>query len=231
MHASLKNAARFLARHSAIAGKFVYRQTSYSQEGEDRVLLRYFGTRANGFYIDIGAHHPFRFSNTALFHRRGWRGINVDAWPGSMVPFRRARPGDTNLEIGVAEKAAAAPFFIFNDAAMNTFDGELAERHNRAPWFIERTVQVPLRPLVDILDEHLPAGQLIDFASIDVEGKDLEVLESNDWNRYRPEMLLVESIGGSLAELSDDPIAKFLMSQGYAPYAKTVNTLFFLRSD
>lgn len=231
MNASLKNAVRLLARHSALAGKLAYRQTSFSQEGEDRLLLRYFGRRQDGFYLDVGAHHPFRFSNTALFHRRGWRGINVDAWPGCMVPFRRARPRDINLEIGVAKEAAAAPFYIFNDPAMNTFDSELAQRHNRAPWFIERTVQVPLRPLFDILDEHLPTGQAIDFASIDVEGKDLEVLESNDWTRYRPEMLLVELIGGSLAELSDDPIAKFLLSQGYAPYAKTVNTLFFLRSD
>lgn len=231
MLASLKNAARSIARHSVLFGRLAYRQTGFSQEGEDRVLARYFGDRANGFYVDVGAHHPFRFSNTALFHRRGWRGINVDAWPGSMMPFRRARPDDVNLEVGVAREAGSARFFIFNDPAMNTFDRDLAERYNRAPWFIERTVEVPLRPLASILEEHVPVGQAIDFASIDVEGKDLEVLESNDWSRFRPEMLLVEAIGGSLASVTEDPIGRLLTGHGYVPYAKTVNTLFFLRLD
>src|SRR5690242_3324544 len=64
---------------------------SYSQEGEDRILHSIFETVADGFYVDIGAHHPKRFSNTYLFYQRGWRGINVDAMPGSMVRFKRVR--------------------------------------------------------------------------------------------------------------------------------------------
>jgi FkbM family methyltransferase len=227
----LREVGHILGRHSVLFGSLAYRQKSFSQEGEDRVLARYFSDRSMGFYVDVGAHHPFRFSNTALLHRRGWRGINIDAWPGSMEPFRRARPGDVNLEVGVSKEAGEAPFFIFNDAALNTFDPELAESRNQPPYSIERTVQVPLRPLRDILAEHVAASQQIDLMSIDVEGRDLEVLESNDWTRYRPQMLLVEAVGGSWATLADDLAARFAMAQGYAPYAKTVNTLFFLRSD
>jgi FkbM family methyltransferase len=231
MFRRLRNFGHILGRYSVLFARLAYRQVSFAQEGEDRVLARYFGNQAAGFYVDVGAHHPFRFSNTALLHRRGWRGVNIDAWPGSMAPFRRARPDDVNLEVGVSKDVGEASFFIFNDAAMNTFDPELAERHNRPPFSIERTVQVPLRPLRDILAEHVANGQQIDLMSIDVEGRDLEVLESNDWTRYRPRMLLVEVIGGSWATLADDPAAKFAMAQGYSPYAKTVNTLFFLRSD
>lgn len=226
-----KKIGHIVGRYSPLFGRFAYRQASFSQEGEDRVLARYFGNRSAGFYIDVGAHHPFRFSNTALLHDRGWRGVNIDAWPGSMVPFYRARPRDVNLEVGVSKEAGEAPFFIFNDAALNTFDAELAERYNRPPYFIERTIQVPLRPLREILAEHVMAGQQIDLMSIDVEGKDFEVLQSNDWTRYRPEVLLVEAIGGSWSTSPEDPVASFAMAQGYSLYAKTVNTLFFLRSD
>ena len=57
----------------------------YSQEGEDMILGKIFSGQKHGFYVDVGAHHPLRFSNTYLFYLKGWRGINIDAMPGSMV--------------------------------------------------------------------------------------------------------------------------------------------------
>ena len=47
----------------------------YPQEGEDLVAARLLGDGDNGFYVDVGAHHPIGHSNTYLFYRRGWRGI------------------------------------------------------------------------------------------------------------------------------------------------------------
>jgi len=53
----------------------IYATKSYSQKGEDIILRRILGEKEVGFYIDIGAHHPKRFSNTYLFYKKGWRGI------------------------------------------------------------------------------------------------------------------------------------------------------------
>ena len=92
-------------------GKRLYGRLSYSQEGEDLVLHRLFEGQATGIYVDVGAHHPFRFSNTCLLHTRGWRGINIDATPGSMAQFQRFRPRDVNLELGVAAEPAELEFF------------------------------------------------------------------------------------------------------------------------
>lgn len=203
-------------------------QRSYAQEGEDRMLMRYFGAKPDGFYVDVGAHHPFRFSNTQLFYEMGWRGINVDAMPGSMDAFRRSRRRDVNLEVGVGETAAIARFFVFNEPALNTFDEATAQKHSIEPWRIERTVDVAVRPLSDILSEHLPRGRSIDFLSIDVEGRDLQVLRSNDWSKFRPRVVLAESLGITLSELNVDPSARFLKSVGYVPYGKTVNTVMFV---
>jgi hypothetical protein len=74
---------------------------SYAQEGEDMVLRRIFEDQPLGFYVDVGAHHPVRFSTTYFFYRRGCRGINIDATPGSMDAFRRLRPRDINLEVAI----------------------------------------------------------------------------------------------------------------------------------
>ena len=52
-------------------------------------------------FIDVGAHHPMRFSNTYLFYKKKWKGINIDPLPGSMKLFNKLRPRDINLELGV----------------------------------------------------------------------------------------------------------------------------------
>ena len=61
-----------------------YLNCSYSQEGEDMVLARYLEGQKNGFYVDVGAHHPFRFSNTYHFYLKGWHGVNIDPLWGMM---------------------------------------------------------------------------------------------------------------------------------------------------
>ena len=79
-----------------------YSNISYSLQGEDMVLKELFADKNQGFYVDVGAHHPFRFSNTYLFYKKGWRGINIDAMPRSMELFDKFRPRDINIECGVA---------------------------------------------------------------------------------------------------------------------------------
>ena len=60
-----------------------------------------FEGRWQGFYVDVGVDHPRRYSNTYFFYKLGWRGVNIDAMPGSMNLFARIRPRDINLECGV----------------------------------------------------------------------------------------------------------------------------------
>ncbi len=203
---------------------------SYSQEGEDLILQRIFDNRASGFFVDVGAHHPRRFSNTYNFYRRGWRGINIDAMPGSMAEFSRLRPRDINLEVGIAREPGTMRFFMFNDSALNTFDAELATSRNRGQYRIVREAEVATDTLASILSTHMPANTIINLLSVDVEGLDLPVLESNDWSRFRPECICVEHDVADLLEFPKTALYQLLAPLGYKLYAKTANTLFFLTS-
>ena len=201
---------------------------AYSQDGEDMVLRRLFERKPSGFYVDVGAHHPFRFSNTCYFYRRGWRGINIDPNPDAIKAFLRDRPADINLSFGVSEEPGNIAFHFFNEPALNTFDVELAAERSRIPGYrLLETKSVPVRRLDDLLAEFLPPNQKIDFLSVDVEGLDLSVLRSNDWNRFRPHLLLVEAHERTIQAIQNDPINVFAVAAGYQLIAKTLNTLIF----
>lgn len=189
---------------------------SYSQDAEDLLLagfLWHAGKKADykGFYVDIGAHHPFRFSNTAIFYEKGWRGINIEPDPSLIENFHKYRPSDINLNFGVANEEKDLNFFIFNEPAFNTFDEEIAKKvQEQNSSEIKEQLVVPVRKLSTLLDKYLPQKREIDFMSIDVEGLDLEVLKSNDWEKYSPHFILVEK---HLDE--NDEIFKFLQNLNY----------------
>lgn len=204
---------------------------SYSLEGEDRVLCRLFDGRPEqpGFYVDVGAHHPVRFSNTYLFYLLGWRGVNIDALPGSMEEFRRLRPRDENIEVGIAGTEGERTFHRFTEAALNTFSSARADTLG-ALQQVKAAGDITLRckPLGTVLNEVVPTGTKIDFLSVDVEGLDLEVLASNDWTRFRPGIVLAEILDSTdLLSAVGAETSRFLESQGYRPIAKTVNTVFY----
>jgi FkbM family methyltransferase len=201
---------------------------AYSQDGEDMILRRLFERQKSGFYVDVGAHHPYRFSNTCYFYRRGWVGINIDPNPHAIKAFRQDRPSDVSVCVGVSDTAGDLSFHFFNEPALNTFDKDLAAARARLPGYrLLETKNVPMRRLDDLLTEYLPQDQNIDFLSIDVEGMDLSVLRSNDWSRFRPRILLVEARERIFISVENDPINVFTVAAGYQLIAKTLNTLIY----
>jgi FkbM family methyltransferase len=207
-------------------------QRSYAQNGEDMILAWHLSDRKSGFYVDIGAHHPIRYSNTYRLYLRGWSGINVDAMPGSMREFRRLRPRDINIEAAVASVNRDLTFYVFQDPTVNTLDRDMALQHIKDGRLLDREVVVRTKSLAQLLDEYIPDNTKIDLLTIDVEGLDLDVLGSNDWNRYTPDYVLIECLDTlTFAEVSSNALTEFLAKRCYSPVAKTVHTVLYKRMD
>ena len=200
---------------------------SYSQEGEDMILRRLFEHKERGLYVDVGAHHPKKFSNTYFFYKNNWHGVNIDALPGSMRAFRKSRPRDINIEVGVGLKKGNLRYYMFAQPALNTFSAEVARECESRGHKVISEVDVSIEPLSDILDKYLGAEQEIDFLSVDVEGLDLSVLRSNDWARHRPRVVLVEMLRHSIKDVLESEVYFLMKDYGYEVYAKSVNTVFF----
>jgi FkbM family methyltransferase len=223
----MKTLIKTLKKNFPIDKFFFHR--SYSQEGEDMIYRSFFENRKHykGFYVDIGAHHPYRFSNTVHFYQSGWRGINIEPTPGAMMLFKFFRKRDINLNIGVSIENGTLPFYCFNEPALNSFDKEISENKARTTKYrITDVIEVITMPLAQILDLHLPLGQTIDFLNVDAEGFDLQVLKSNNWTKYVPLFIMVET-GITLENLRESEIYNYLTARDYELVAKTSRTLFF----
>jgi len=206
-----------------------YADRTWSQCGEDRILLHLFGDLLESRslqYVDIGANHPFHFSNTALFYKLGGRGVLVEPNPKLASVLRMKRSRDLVLQCGVSiGQQREADYFMFDAHTLNTFSAEEAARYIRLGQMQTGVIKAKLRGVNDILGmvEHL------DFVNLDVEGVDFEILRSIDWVTHRPKALCVETIsfemGGEPTKRGD--IIEFVERQGYHLYADThVNTIF-----
>ena len=209
-----------------------YARESYAQEGEDILLAEHFQGLQKGFFVDVGAHHPRRFSNTYLLYRKGWRGLNIDPMPGVKALFDKIRPRDTTIEMGIASQSTTLRYAMFDEPSLNGFDQELSlHRDKTTPYKIQNYIDVPVRPLAAILGEYLKDGQCIDLLTVDVEGLDLDVLQSNDWSRYVPSIVVAELRCDEVYQITADPIYKFLLDKNYYICSWTGRSCIFKHRD
>jgi FkbM family methyltransferase len=200
---------------------------SYSQSGEDLILNTIFYDENRGTYIDIGANNPTIQSNTHFFYKKGWRGINIDALPGSMRPFKKIRPKDINLEIPISDKIEVLKYYMFSCSFFNTFSSEVVQNCGQK---CINTIELKTEKLSNILDKYL-VNNKIDFMTVDVEGWDLLVLKSNDWVKYRPKVVLIEyPVSNNPSEICTSEIGNYLIDKGYLFLCNTIAVYFFIDS-
>jgi FkbM family methyltransferase len=198
----------FYRQHSPF--ELAWSGISLSQFGEDKFLEAYFFNQQSGFYVDIGGFHPYMYSNTYLFYRKGWRGIVVEPNPDNIAAFQRARPRDIILQLAISKQEGTASFS--KQGACSGIDDETHVYKDDARR--ESKIAVKTRPLAAVLEENLPKNTAIDFMSVDCEGHDRMVLESNDWSRFRPRVILCEEHQAR----PGSPLDEYMASQGYAYY-------------
>ena len=152
--------------------------------------------------------------------------------PGSMKLFNKIRSRDINIEKPVSDKKEVLTYYAFNEPALNGFSKVLSEERNGLRhYYIEFTKDIETVTLEEILDNNLPKDKEIDFLSIDVEGLDFQVLKSNNFEKYKPKVILIEMLRSSLYDIENHEISKFLKVLNYSVYAKSVNTVIFINNE
>ena len=192
---------------------------TYSMYGEDIIIERFFKNKKKGFYVDIGCYHPLEGSNTYLLFKKGWNGINADVNSLSIELFNRAREKDHNVNLAVSNnKQKLKIYFRKKINMLNTSSKKLAKIHFRN-GFQERVINAC--PLNEIIKKSKFNSKKIDFLNIDVEGKELNVLESLNFSKYKPKLICIEihnhekMYDNNYDYLKRNSVYKFLIRKGY----------------
>ena len=175
-----------------------YLNKSFSQNGEDLAIQRLVENHPIGKYIDIGAHHPFRFSNTALLHLKGWVGTNIDANPQSFNDFKSARPNDNNVCAALGSQNSVSPYYEFKESALNTFSEDVVKKLSNQgilPYKITPTQVIESKQFL----ERIFTPDTF-FLSIDAEGMDIEILKDLDFKNFYPCWIVMENQSQSMRD-------------------------------
>ncbi|MER9355551.1 FkbM family methyltransferase [Mesorhizobium sp. M0514] len=198
---------------------------TYAQHGDDLAVLNIFKRLGieRPSYLDVGAYHPFDLSNTALLYERGSRGINVEPNEAQHALFLKARPDDINLCVGVAPVHGWMTFHhVAADPGRFTFDKATAMTLG-----IVRSVELPVMRINRIVDQHA-GGIWPDLLSIDIEGLDVDVLNSAEFEDHPPRVVIVEADNGS-GDTSHE-LAALMAVKGFVPHSWCGSNMIFVRA-
>lgn len=226
---------KFVSRLKRVVNMFRYnvsdnRRGSYSQSGEDLIIEQIFVALGMDriTYLDLGANHPTRFSNTYLFYRSGGSGVCVEPDPTLQPLFRRWRSRDILLTCGVGAVEGEADFYIMTTNTLNTFSIEEAQRIQRyGRQRIEQVIRLPLQPVNVILKQHFEACP--NLISLDIEGMDFQILKSLDLGKWRPKVFCIETLTYTedQTERKLNEILDYMTDKAYMVYGDTyINTIF-----
>lgn len=211
----------------------------FSQYSEDALIRKLFPRKKlSGTYLDLGAYHPFKFSNTAFFWLKGWRGINVDANAKTIALFNKVRSHDKNIHTamisqakylaGARDIAYMSPKDKSHDgglANMGTCDTELAGERDYS-----RATRVPAISVVQLLKD-LDLKEL-DYLNVDIEGFDETIISDFDFSVLKPIVISIENYATDVKQVLESAISETLFNQGYQlKYIVGVTSIYQLSAE
>jgi|GEM_PF-456612 len=214
------------------------KESTYSQHGEDMIIVNAF--KHIGFfkddnlpsYIDVGAHHPFNYSNTALLYQLGCRGINIEANPVLFKEFEKMRPEDLNLCVGIGSSKGEFPFYVSDVSLLGSFKKENLEFNEllnekdtgvKTEYKLNDVINLPVETLTFVVEQYCN-NKWPNFMSIDIEGLEYESLKICDFSNG-PEIIVVE------VNFDGDLFIEMFKEKGYFPYLWFRNNIIFIKNE
>jgi len=186
---------------------------SYTQNLEDYHLSLAFAGQERGFYIDIGAGHPVADNVSLWFYERGWSGIVAEPIAELADLYKKIRPRDTLYQGLIGRSVGEVDFFHVN--RLHGFSTTIELHADVAKEFGAdyQRLTLPMLTLEKLCDQY--QVQQIDFLKIDVEGAESDVLAGNDFNRFRPKVIVAEAVTPGKGEPAWEAYEPLLLANGY----------------
>ena len=172
----------------------------YGQFGEDRAILSaFFRGFQNGFFVELGAMDGDENSNTRVFQEQlNWKGVLIEASDqfNKLRINSRCLPGTGGaicLNLAICDSWRTAEFRTGGHPSIGGLQETMSEEHERV-FFGDNakkiTKQVLCGPMGDALK--MAGVRRVDFFSIDVEGAELFIVETMDWESIPVHVVMIE---------------------------------------
>ena len=193
----------------------------YAEFAEDIMVNRILKNFNKGFYLDVGAYHPYKGSLTRSLFKRGWRGMNLDISKSSIDLFNLARPHDININCAVSN---------FNGET-NYYENSPINQQNSLIKSNEQQLKVKIKCFT--LNSILKQNNInsFDYLNIDVEGSEMEVIKGIDFDKFNPRLITIENNDLLLEDYSRSEVYELLIKSGYTLINKIGVTNFFIKNE
>lgn len=197
----------------------------YSQNNEEAIIQRYFGTR-KGTFLDIGANDGITLSNTFLLANTGWNGALVEASPLAFERLQQTYHGMPHDLIHTAVGSHNGKI-ILHESGEHLGLGDTSLLSTVKPAEKDRWLDMVFNEVsiacctFDVLLT-LTKHKKFDLISMDIEGMELEVLPQIDLKELGCRMLCVEFNGKEQGKYDD-----IVLPQGYKLIHKNGENLIY----
>lgn len=183
-----------------------YESEYYGQHFEDIIIIGLLRTiygshfkLSNVNYIEIGAHHPISGSNTYIFYKNGSSGALIEPNEDFYSIIKSTRPRDLLIEkaVVVDPKITTRMFYKVDKTELCTLNKKFIDDWNTLRSNTPKEAKILSRKKVHTLHinqalEESFKDKKIDLLSIDIEGGELEVIKSIEFNKYKPHIICLE---------------------------------------
>lgn len=172
----------------------------YSQDKQDYIIDTLLGKKEKGIFIDIGAHNGVKFSNSCFFEReRNWTGVCVEPMPDVYSELQNNR-NCFLVNAAISDVSGEIEFRRIvgrGDMLSGIAKYQSEEHQERMNSKIEEVgssievIKVNSCTLSSIVEKF--NIQNVDYLSIDVEGAELEIIKSIDFNSLNISYMTIEN--------------------------------------
>ncbi|HTL88804.1 MAG TPA: FkbM family methyltransferase [Leptolyngbya sp.] len=202
---------------------------SYSQTGEDRIIMHLLSSTKKGFYVDVGCNHPQHRSNTFELYKKGWTGISIDANQKLIQKHFSTRPNDISIATAVSDREGEALFTEFSEDCVSSLSAEHVKKWSARCEVVQQTT-IATTTLTRILKEHHVPCEF-ELLSIDVEGHDFAALKSLDLKAYRPKLIVIEISQYELTNPASSEIYTYLIEHDYCLIGYVIVNAYFVARE
>ena len=202
------------------------------QIGEDLFLWNLFEGKLDGFYIEVGGFDGYNLSVSYAFDAAGWDGVLVEPVPPNFEKCKARRP-HAHVFNAALSRPGSAPTATFLHL-LDQYGGALSYLPSagvngplvKPGTYSEVKYQVPVRTMDSVLEGlgDVLANRRIDFASIDVEGHEPELLAGFTLDRWKPRVVILEDN----SQGDDVPMQREMERHGYRPVFALAFDVFYI---